>query len=82
MLEQNEGLSESSREWPAAIKALGSKLRETQNFATQFQEIDQLTASAEKDLATMAIANLRGLQAIYEDIQAENYKQLLMTPKY
>ena len=35
-----------------------------------------------KDLVKMTIANLRGLQAIYEDIRAENYRQLLTTQKY
>ena len=67
-----------------ASKQLGSVslLDEVQKLADNFQGVDKLVASLEKDLVTMAMVNLRGLQAIYADIQAESYKQLLTTAKY
>ena len=71
-----------SNEWPNMIKLVGSKLSDIQTFADDFQEFDKLSQGVENDLVTMAIANLRGVQAIYTDIQAENYKQLWATGKY
>ena len=82
VLEQNNALPVSNDKWPAAIKTVGSKLSSLQFFADEFQEIDESTAAIEKELAKMAIVNLHGLRAIYEDIQAENYKKLLKTQKY
>ncbi|MCA9899183.1 MAG: hypothetical protein H6654_14730 [Ardenticatenaceae bacterium] len=79
LLEQTEGLPEASRNWPSDIKVLGSKLSSIQKFVDKFQEIDLSDTSVEKNLVTMATANLRGVQAIYRDVQAENYKQLLTT---
>jgi hypothetical protein len=80
--ERSRELLDSSKEWPALIKLVGSKLGEVQTLADNFYGFDESDASTEIDLVTMAIANLRGVQAIYADIQAENYKQLLTTPKY
>ncbi|MFZ1399693.1 MAG: hypothetical protein WAS33_22505 [Candidatus Promineifilaceae bacterium] len=79
LLEQTEGLPETSRYWPSDIKMLGSKLRKVQNFADELRDVDESAISIENELAKIAIANLRGLQAIYNDIEAENYKQMLTT---
>jgi hypothetical protein len=76
-LEQNERFPETGRDWPADIEKIGSKLSRVQNFVDEFWDMDESATCIERDLAKMAIANLRGLQAICKDIQAENYKQLL-----
>ena len=78
LIEQHKELRDSSEEWPTMIKVLGSKLSEVQTFADDFQEVGRPA----KDLVKMAIANVRGLQAIYKDILKENYRQLLTTRKY
>lgn len=78
-LDQTKGLPETIRDWPADIKVLGSKLSEVQNFADEFQDIDELTTSMEAGLVKMAVANLYGVQTIFNDILAENYGQLLTT---
>ena len=71
-----------SDEWPKLIKVVGSKLRDVQAFADNCEVLNQSVQGMERDLVTMAMANLRGAKAIYEDIQVENYKQLLVTRKY
>ena len=81
LLKQTESLPETSRNWPSDIKVLGSKLSEVQNYAHEFQEAAFITW-IEKDLTKIAITNLRGLQAIYKEIQQENYKNLLTTVTY
>lgn len=71
-----------SDEWPKLIKVVGSKLGDIPTFANDDEVLKQSVQGIERDLLTMAMANLRGVKAIYEDIQLENYKQLLVTRKY
>ncbi len=77
-----EKLPITSDEWPHLIKSVGSKLSDVQKFAHNREALDQSVQGMERDFITMAMANLRGAKAIYEDIQVENYKQLLVTRKY
>ncbi|MCC6603991.1 MAG: hypothetical protein IT327_12320 [Anaerolineae bacterium] len=82
LAEQSRNRLDSNQESPTIIQLMGSHLGEFQLLPKGFPTVDTLVTEVEKDLMTTAMANLRGLQAIYADIRAENYKQLLTTAKY
>ena len=72
----------SSDEWPNLIKQVGSKLSDVQTLANDFGGVDNIFQDSEKELVTMGVANLKGVQALFADIQTESYKKLLTTRKY
>jgi hypothetical protein len=72
----------SSDEWPNLIKQVSLKLSGVQTLANDFQRVDNALQDTEKELVAMAMANLKGVQALFADIQTESYEKLLTTRKY
>jgi len=82
LAEQSRNWLDSNKDWPTIFQLIGSHLGEFHFLPEGLPAFDTLVTEVEKDMITTAMVNLRGLQAIYADIRAENYKQLLTNAKY